>query len=233
MTRTSSASSTSRRRRAAEQAPATPAQGPGQAPAPPEDEAPDAGPAVGANLRRIRTARALSLDALSRASGVSRAMLSQVELGRSAPTITLLWKIARALDVPFSALISQGSERQNATVLRAAKARRLTSHDGRFSSRPLFPPDRARRVEFYELKLAPHATEAAVPHPPGTTENLVVHRGSVVITAAGERHELAPGDAIHFRADAPHSYKNTSAVEAVMYLVMQYAETVGGNLWSV
>ena len=40
----------------------------------------DFAPAVGANLRRLRTRRGLSLERLAQASGVSRAMLGQVEL---------------------------------------------------------------------------------------------------------------------------------------------------------
>ena len=64
-------------------------------------------PVVGANLRRLRNQRGLSLERLAQISGVSRAMLGQIELGQSAPTINVLWKIASALEVPFSALISR------------------------------------------------------------------------------------------------------------------------------
>lgn len=56
-------------------------------------EAPD----ISTALRELRAVRNLSLDKLAHESGVSRAMLSQVELGRSTPTITVLWRIARAL----------------------------------------------------------------------------------------------------------------------------------------
>src|SRR3954464_13288785 len=66
----------------------------------------DLAPVVGKNLRRLRTQRGWSLERLAKASGGSRAMLGQVELGQSAPTINVLWKIARALGLPFSALIS-------------------------------------------------------------------------------------------------------------------------------
>src|SRR4051812_14525722 len=66
------------------------------------ETATDLAPVVGANLRRLRVRRGLSLERLSKACGVSRAMLGQIELGRSAPTINVVWKIARALDIPFS-----------------------------------------------------------------------------------------------------------------------------------
>jgi transcriptional regulator with XRE-family HTH domain len=186
-------------------------------------EASDLTPFVGANLKRFRSERGLSLEKLSKASGVSRAMLGQVELGQSTPTINVLWKIARALGVPFSALISQESA-PGTTVMPAARAKVLRSHDGTFSSRALFPRDRPRTVEFYELRLAPLSVEHADPHPPGTTENLVVSAGSVEITVGSDRRLLAPGDAILFEADVPHDYRNPGGVEAVMYLVMTYAQ---------
>ena len=190
------------------------------------DAAADLAPTVGVNLRRLRVRRGLSLEKLSKASGVSRAMLGQVELGQSAPTINVLWKIARALEVPFSALIST-QEVKGARVMRVSQSKKLTSHDGTFVSRALFPFDQPRRVEFYELHLAPKSLEVADPHPPGTTENLVVTQGSLELEANNERHQLGVGDSIYFEADGPHTYRNTGTVEAVYYLVMTYAEEVG------
>jgi transcriptional regulator with XRE-family HTH domain len=186
----------------------------------------DLTPVVGANLRRLRGQRGLSLEKLSRLSGVSRAMLGQVELGQSAPTINVLWKISSALSVPFSALITArgGGGTQ---VLRSENAKLLTSHDGSFTSRALFPFDEPRRVEFYELRLTPGGAERADPHAPGTIENLVVAEGAVEIEVPGRKEQLGRGDAIVFEADVPHVYRNRAERETIMYLVMTYADTVG------
>jgi transcriptional regulator with XRE-family HTH domain len=183
----------------------------------------DLTPVVGGNLRRLRMKRGLSLEKLSRASSVSRAMLGQIELGQSTPTINVLWKIARALGVPFSALISNRAAGRT-TVMPKSRAKVLTSHDGTFSSRALFPFDEPRTVEFYELRLAPHAVEVADPHPPGTVENLAVNAGTLEVLVGSERHALATGDSILFEADVAHQYRNPGDVECVMYLVMTYAE---------
>ena len=183
-------------------------------------------PAVGANLRRLRTRRGLSLERLARQSGVSRAMLSQVELGHSAPPINVLWKIARALGVTFSALVSLTPE-AGPLLLRESAAKRLASQDGSFISRALFPFAKPRRVEFYELRLKPHALEEAEPHPPGTAENIVVSSGAVTITVGTAVHELSQGDAILFVADVAHAYHNRSDRDVLMYLVMTYPETLG------
>jgi transcriptional regulator with XRE-family HTH domain len=186
----------------------------------------DLTPVVGTNLRRLRGQRALSLEKLSKLSGVSRAMLGQIELGQSAPTINVLWKIASALGVPFSGLISARSE-GGLHVLRASQAKLLTSHDGSFSSRALFPFDSPRRVEFYQLTVRPGGVERAEAHNPGTIENLVVAQGQVEIEVSGRREPLEAGDAMVFEADVPHVYRNRGERDAVMYLVMTYADTVG------
>jgi transcriptional regulator with XRE-family HTH domain len=198
-----------------------PAALPLKTPAPPRT---DLTPVVGKNLKRFRFDRGLSLEALSRVAGVSRAMLGQIELGQSTPTINVVWKIARALDVPFSALISD-DEKGGTMVLSRAKARVLRSQDGSFSSRALFPQDRARSVEFYELRLAPRAIERADAHRHGTVENLIVAEGMVALDVDGVKHLLDTGDAIFFEADVAHAYENTSLTqEAVMFLVMTYAK---------
>jgi transcriptional regulator with XRE-family HTH domain len=189
-------------------------------------EARDFTTAVGANLRRLRVRRGLSLERLAQRSAVSRAMLGQVELGQSTPTIAIVWKIARALGVTFSALITSRAQAAP-LVMKRADGKRLTSQDGSFVSRALFPVDQPRRVEFYELELAPGREERADPHPPGTTENLVVAAGTVEIGVEGENRRLETGDAILFVADGPHRYYNPGPAAAVMYLVMTYGEDVG------
>jgi transcriptional regulator with XRE-family HTH domain len=191
-----------------------------------QGEGGDVGAAVGLNLRRLRSKRGLSLERLSKVCGVSRAMLSQIELRQSVPTINVLWKIARALDVPFSALLSERPA-PSTFVLPAARSKVLSSTDGSFSSRALFPFDEPHFVEFYELRLAPHAREDAGAHPPGTRENLVVTAGTVTLSVGPEEHRLATGDAIYFGADVPHAYHNPGDAPAMMYLVMTYVERTG------
>lgn len=181
---------------------------------------------VGGNLRRLRVRRGLSLERLAQLSHVSRAMLSQIELHQSTPTINVVWRIAGALGVPISALIS-ARESGSTAVLRAADSKVLSSSGGAFRSRALFPFDTRRHVEFYELSLAPGAVENAHPHAPGTVENLVVAEGQIEVEIAGATHVLERGDAVLFEADVVHSYRNTSGAAAVAYLVMTYAEEVG------
>jgi len=181
---------------------------------------------VGENLRRQRIRRGLSLERLAKVSGVSRSMLGQIETGQSVPTIKTVWRIATALNLPFASLLVD-AQRPLTRLLTAPDSKTLRSQDGSFSSRALFPYDEERKVEFYELRLKPRTSEHADAHAPGTRENLVVSQGALEVTVAGELHRLSEGDAIIFEASVPHVYHNPGGTEALMYLVMTYAQAVG------
>src|SRR3954452_12173614 len=89
-----------------------------KAPLPPGDDvgAADLTRRGAVNLRDKRKVRGLSLDQLAVASGVSRAALSQIETCKSNPSLSVLWKIAVGLKIPFSELI--GESRESVSLLR-------------------------------------------------------------------------------------------------------------------
>ena len=62
---------------------------------------------IGNRLREIRMKRGLSLDEVSRLTGVSKAMLGQIERAKSVPTVSTLWKIATGLKVSFSLFMEE------------------------------------------------------------------------------------------------------------------------------
>lgn len=183
---------------------------------------------VARNVHDRRTKRGYSLERLAQLSGVSRAMLGQIETGKSVPSINVLWKISNALQVPFATLIAS-PKTTGPVLLKKEDAKVLESKDGNFSSRALFPFDEERKVEFYELRIKPGHTESAEAHAPGTYENLYVAQGKIEIALENNpSQQLREGDAILFKADSSHEYKNTGRSEAVLYLVMTYAESVRG-----
>jgi transcriptional regulator with XRE-family HTH domain len=182
---------------------------------------------IGERLKELRTHAGLSLERLSRRTGVSRGMLGQIELGRSVPTIAVLARIAAAFELPVTAfLASPLAGEQRVQVLRVTACQRLESADGKFVSRALFPFSVPRKAELYELTLSPGCSHASAAHGLGTTENLAVARGSIDVEVSGAVHELGAGDAIYFVADVPHRCSNRGAEAAIAYLVMVYPQPV-------
>lgn len=175
---------------------------------------------VAENLRRKRKARSMSLDDLARASGVSRAALSQIETVKTNPTVGLLWKIAVGLGVPFQDLL--GEPKSGTSILRRGEAQVLRSLDGKLESRPLSPAGASPLVEVYELRLSPRAAHTSEAHAPGTHEFLVVLTGALRLHVDGDVHDLLAGDSVSFPADRPHTYENPGASEARYHDMIVY-----------
>jgi transcriptional regulator with XRE-family HTH domain len=175
---------------------------------------------VGSNLRRLRKARAFSLERLAELSGVSRAMLGQIETAKSVPTVSLLWRVADALGVPVATLVATDRE-PNVVVLHREQSSVLVASGGRYASRSLSPANRARSAGFFELTFAPGHREEFPPAPLGTSHNLVVARGRLTVAVGGEEPlALTEGDAILFAASSAHAIENTTTSEATAYLVV-------------
>lgn len=59
---------------------------------------------IGKNIRRLRKDRSLTLKQVSRRTGLSVSLLSQIERAESSASVSSLFKLARALDVKLTTL---------------------------------------------------------------------------------------------------------------------------------
>src|SRR6201987_3057405 len=84
----------------------------------------DVGEVIAANLRRLRTARRMSLATLAARADVAKATLANLEQGRGNPTIETLWSLALGLGVAFSDLLEDRRE-TTTSVVRAQQGRRV------------------------------------------------------------------------------------------------------------
>jgi transcriptional regulator with XRE-family HTH domain len=182
---------------------------------------PSVGRRVGQSLRRLRKERGLSLDQLAALSGVSRAALSHIEGAHANPTLSLLWKVAVGLGVPFQLLLG-ANKAGNTQVLRQGEAPPLRSADGRMESRLLSPAGASPRHDIYQLRFLPKGLHQSEPHGEGTAEVLIVLSGAMRLSVGDEAHELAAGDSIFFHADVPHCYESRSSRETRCIDVISY-----------
>ena len=165
---------------------------------------------VAESLRHHRRTQQLSLDDLAQRSGVSRAALSQIEGARTNPTLSVLWKIAVGLGMPFHELLGTQAG-SGPRVLRAGDTPALRTASGQMESRLLSPGGSAPGVEVYELKLTPRGSHPSEPHSTGTTETVVVLTGALRMIIEDQVFDLATGDSIFFNADVPHTYESRSS----------------------
>lgn len=154
---------------------------------------------IGANLRSLRTRAGVSLSAAAELTGVSKAMLGQIERGESSPTIATLWKITRGFHLPLTALI----EGACADAPRCG----VLEFPGSISVSPVFAFDPALRSETFLVGLKPAQYHESQPHDLGVVEEVLLKDGQLEVLQDGAWQEVALGEGLRFRADRPHGYR--------------------------
>ncbi len=177
---------------------------------------------LGERVRQLRTQRGWSLDALARASGVSRSMLSEIERDQANPTLAVTLRIARAFGLSLGELLDSPGVTSAITVVRADDRTYLYRSDPDVQIRTLSPLHLEKDVELYQVRLQAGGALRSAPHYAGTREFLTVQKGQVRIESAGDSESLGAGDSATYRADVPHAIINAGRGEAVVFLVVIY-----------
>lgn len=184
---------------------------------------PSSPPEVGATLQKLRLKRGLTLDDLSRAAGVSKSMLSQIEREKANPTIAVAWRLANALGVGIEELLSsEKPETELIHVLEPHETPTLPGSHAGYVLRILGPMELAGKYEWYELSLAPEGALASNPHDPGTTEYLTLLQGTVEVEVDGVTKKLKAGGTARYHADRTHAIRNVGKTEAKALLVVTH-----------
>lgn len=171
------------------------------------------------HLKRLRTERGLTLDALAARSGVSRGMLIQIEQARTNPSVGTVVKIGDALGVSVSTLLEDGPE-PPVRLVPAERAVRLWSTEAGSHQTLLAGVESPGPLELLSLVLAPGDSRTSDAHPDGTTELLHVTAGELTLQVAEERYTVPAGTSVIFRANVDHGYRNEGPEPVAMSMVV-------------
>lgn len=175
---------------------------------------------VSFNLKHLRETKKLSLDALSKLSGVSKSMLGQIERGEVNPTISTVWKIANGLKLSPTELMNRPESEYEAVDIK--KIEPLIEDNGKYRNYPIVSFDSIRRFEIYYIEIDAGGKLDAEPHPPGTQEFITNLSGELTVTANGETVSINSCGALRFKADTQHSYQNNSEEICRLNMVIYY-----------
>lgn len=177
-------------------------------------------PRVGEQIQRLRNERKMTLDDLSRAAGVSKSMLSEIERDKANPTIAVAWRLTNALGVKLDSLFAAPKAPDAITVAGPHDIPTLLGQDAGYQLRVWGPIELAGHFEWYELTLKPGGALVSNAHEPGTREHLTVLQGTLDIEAAGTAQRVKTADTARYVADQPHAIRNAGKGEARALLVV-------------
>ena len=174
---------------------------------------------LGADLRALRKARGLTLSDLAEILGRSVGWLSQVERGKSDPSITDLRHISKALDISVSSLFRQDAVPaiEEGYVVRKGARRPIGSREAGLIEE-LLSPDLTDDFEMVHSTFQP-GSEITDPVTRPTQEVGYIVSGKLDIWINGLTHELCEGDSFRIRGE-PFRWLNPYSQPAVVIWVI-------------
>ncbi len=157
---------------------------------------------LGADLRALRKARGLTLQAMADAVGRSVGWVSQVERDLSEPSITDLRHIATTLDVAVSTLFQRGASPadEDGYIVRSHARRPIGSRSAGLIEE-LLSPDLTDDFEVVHSTFEPKS-EIAGPVKRPTQEVAYLVAGRLDLEIDGRRFTIHPGDSFRIRGES-------------------------------
>lgn len=185
---------------------------------------------ISEKLKTLRQERGWSLDKTAEKTGVSKAMLGQIERKESSPTIATLWKIATGFEASFSDFLEDSPFPTRTPVLRSGETQQLHPSDDKIKVRSIFPYDPELKVEVFLNELLPGCEHLSPPHQSGMVEDVIVIEGEMEVLMNGQWQVLKKDEGLRFSADQPHGYRNQGNTLARFHDVMHYPREIKNNL---
>ena len=177
----------------------------------------------GQELRRSRESKGLSLRSVATAVGVSPSLLSQVETGKTQPSVSTLYALVNHLGISLDGLMRE--------ELSSRATANFPQSRSRHGSRVIQRADQKPTIEMSNgvtwERLADGGNDIADPllvsYPAGASSSIegkfmrhsaleygVILEGELTLKLDFDEQVLRPGDSFCFDADRPHLYENKS-----------------------
>ncbi len=174
---------------------------------------------LGRRIRHLRAERRLTLKQVEEASGLSATHLSEIERGRTSPTIGALVRIARALGKDASFFIETEELPELALVPRGQM--REVAMPGGATIEPLTRGVPGGHLFAYRVRLgSASATLALEAQEPPPDALYFVRAGRVEASLGETRVTLAAGDAAQAALTAPHALRAAGGATAEVIAVL-------------
>jgi len=179
---------------------------------------------IAATLQLLRKQRSWSLDKTAQATGVSKAMLGQIERGESSPTVATLWKIATGFQTSFSTFLETSQQTTMPNSI-GGFAEISAGTDPDISAKALIPYDSTLGFELLQVSLPAGIEHFSDAHACGVMEHAIPLNDMLEVLIDGKWQAIGQGDVIRFDASKPHGYRNLSANTVMFHNLICYPRT--------
>ncbi|RBP14416.1 XRE family transcriptional regulator [Roseiarcus fermentans] len=165
---------------------------------------------LGLAVLRLRKSYGLSLADLSTQSGVAKSIISQIERNETNPTLTTIWRLARALDVTIQSMLTGGDDGPFIEHLSRGATPIFVSDDGLCRLAVTGWLKTVDWLQWYDFQADPGGVLESAAHARGSVECLSVMEGELEVDVGGTVDQVRAGETLRYRCDRPHLIRNTS-----------------------
>ena len=174
---------------------------------------------TGEALRELRRSRSLSLRDLARKSGCSPSFISQVEQGKTSPSLVSAKRICRALDMTIAEFLLLNAERRKTRFVPKCDPAQLVTKWPKASLHHLLPPSEQTNFSILVLDL-PAGGQTAWRAAKRTMHELAVVLAGTVVFELGQEHKrMTRNDAAYFDLLNRHRWRNVGTAKARVLLL--------------
>jgi transcriptional regulator with XRE-family HTH domain len=178
---------------------------------------------VGIRLRQLREGRKVSMRTLAQMSGLSANALSMIERGKTSPSVSTLYRLADALDLPVTDFFSAESSRKKVVFLKSEERPRLPFMRGLWEG--LGGEQFSGRMMPFMLTLESGASSGPSSVVHTGHEFVYCLRGQVEYQIENQVYALEAGDSLLFSAQLKHRWRNSGGmVSNVLIIISDYVE---------
>lgn len=168
-------------------------------------------------MKRVRESKHLTLKNIEAEAGISATHISEIERGKTSPTLGALIRISRALGKDPAYFVEEEDLGETSLVTVENRIREsLANGAGTFERLTSSIP--GGRLQGCVIRLNARSPYQKTPHSHYGNEAAVVLSGRVLFNVSDKEHVLEEGDSIFYDALKPHGYANASLDEPSVML---------------
>jgi transcriptional regulator with XRE-family HTH domain len=178
---------------------------------------------IGTRLREARLQRGLSLRSVAQALGVSASLISQVETGKTQPSVSTLYAMVNHLGVSMDELLGVVPTSASPSATTFGHSGRVLPAVQRAGENPVLEMENGVHWERLAVGEGGPADALLVSYDPGASSSIegklmrhsgieyaYILEGELTLQLDFDTHVLGPGDSLQFDSVRPHLYSNNS-----------------------
>lgn len=171
----------------------------------------------GAKIRKLRQEQSISIEQLAEMTKLSTGLISQVERNITGPSVTTLWKIAKALNVSINYFFDEYEEMD--CVVRKDKRKKIILPNSKITYE-LLSPNLKGKIEHLLVEIEPgeYNTKELICHE-GEECGYII-KGTLKVKLGDKEYILEEGDSIYFDSSIPHRYINVGNEKVISLWAM-------------